>query len=246
MKKATAIIQARLGSTRLPDKTLIKIGDKTLIERVIDRITRSKSIKQMVLATTQLKEDDRLINFIQQKYPKLKIYRGDSTDVVGRFQKTADLFSADPIVRITGDDPFKDPEIIDHLLAIFSQGSYDYVSNTIKHTFPEGLDIEIFSLAALKKANREGRTPKDREHVTYYIWNHPEFFRLKNIVSDKDYSSIRLTVDYAQDLKLAQKIYNYFYPRTDFSYQEIIKLLKIKPELSKLNQHIKKYESLKK
>lgn len=246
MVNPTAIIQARMGSTRHPGKTLVKIGTKTLIERVIDRVLTSKTIKNIILATTVLSEDDKLAEFIKNKYPQVNIYRGDKDDVLQRFIKAARLFHADPIIRITADDPFKDPFIIDNLLDVFLDGKYDYVSNTIKHTYPEGLDIEVFSLNALVRADKEGRDQKDREHVTYYIWNHPEIFKLKNIEADKNYSGVRLTVDYQEDLDLAEKIYNHFAPREDFYFQDIMDLLKAQPELVKINQNIERYESLKK
>lgn len=246
MNKITSIIQARMDSARLPGKTLMNIGSKMLMERVIDRVLKSKMNQQIVLATTDLPIDNELVEFVKHKYSQISIYRGETEDVLKRYLKAAILFNADPIVRITADDPFKDPNIIDQIIKLFSGGKYDYVSNTIKHTYPEGLDVEIFSLEALKKANKKGKNPKDREHVTYFIWNHPELFRLKNLPADKDYSSIRLTVDYAEDIKLSEKIYNYFAPREDFSFHEIIRLLQNRPELLKINQHIERYESLKK
>lgn len=244
MKKITAIIQARMGSTRLPNKSLMKIGNKTLLERVIDRILLSRKLEQYILATTDLPIDNQLVDFVQKRYPQIKIFRGENVNVLARFKKAAEKFQADPIVRITADDPFKDPSIIDQLITLFTQNHIDYVSNTIEHTYPEGLDVEVFSFSTLNRGYREGKSKKDKEHVTFYIWNHPKLFKLKNIMSIKDNSDVRLTVDYMEDMKLAQEIYKHFYPRIDFDYEEIIQLFTQKPELSKINQHIKSYEVL--
>lgn len=244
MKKVTAIIQARMGSTRLPGKSLKKIGSKTLIERVIDRTISTKHISTTILATTFLGEDTPLANFVSAKYSNVNIFRGHPTDVLDRYYQAAIQDKADVIVRITADDPFKDPDVIDQVIKTFLQNNCDYASNTIEHTFPEGIDIEVCSLAALKKAHVEGKDPLDREHVTYYIWNNPAKFKLRNITSPVDYSSYRLTVDYPKDLTLAAKIYNHFEPRINFSYLEIIDFLKNNPELIKINSHIEKYQSI--
>lgn len=242
--KITAIIQARMGSSRLPGKSMMDIFGKTLIERVIDRVSLAKKVEQIVLATTIAIEDENLVNLVSKKYPEIKIFRGSKENVVERFVTSSRKFFADPIIRITADDPFKDPHVIDLHITKYFKESVDYVSNTLKHTFPEGIDTEIFSLAALARAEAEGKSKMDREHVTFYIWNHPDIFRLKNIRASMNYSRFRLTVDYKKDLQMAIEIYKHFSPRIDFSYIEIVNFLQKNPRLFSLNSSITRYESL--
>jgi spore coat polysaccharide biosynthesis protein SpsF (cytidylyltransferase family) len=230
-----AIIQARMGSTRLPGKVLADISGKTLLEHVIQRVSASKLIKQTILATTTNEKDKALIEFARAR--GLKYYAGSENDVLDRFYQAAKKYNVTTIVRITPDDPFKDPEVIDKLITHYleKQGAVDYVSNTIKPTYPEGLDAEVFSFKALEKAWREAKKPSEREHVTPYIWNHPELFKLVNVENDTDLSGLRWTVDTEADLKFAREVYARLYHGQVFLMKEILALLKAEPELSKIN-----------
>lgn len=204
-----AMVQARLGSSRLPGKVMADVCGAPLLARVVERVARSRHRPRIVLATTDLPEDDPIESFARDR--GLGCHRGESRDVLARFWGAARRFGAETIVRVTADDPFKDPgvidAVIDRYLAGGPEGGYDYVSNAVTPSYPEGLDVEIFSAAALARAHAEARTTAEREHVTPYIWQHPERFRIGNVAHDEDLSSLRLTVDTAEDLDFARALY---------------------------------------
>jgi len=233
-----AIVQARAGSTRLPSKVLIDIAGKPLLEHIIDRLRLSRLIDKIIIATTT-KERDRVILEIAQSWG-IESYAGSEEDVLDRFYQAAKIYGAGTIVRITPDDPFKDPEVIDTVIIYYlkHKDNLDYVSNTIKPTYPEGLDVEVFSYKALEKAWKEANSPSEREHVTPYIWNHPEIFRLSNIENDVDLSHLRWTLDTEADLKFTREIYARLYHGQVFLMKDILALLRAEPELSLINQGI--------
>jgi spore coat polysaccharide biosynthesis protein SpsF len=230
-----AIIQARLGSTRLPGKVLADIQGKTLLEHVIQRVSASKLIEDIIIATTINEKDKAIIDFAHTR--GIKCYAGSEDDVLDRFYRAAKKFNVNTIVRITPDDPFKDPEVIDKLIKRYldKKDDIDYVSNTIKPTYPEGLDAEVFSFRALEKAWREAKKPSEREHVTPYIWKHPEFFRLVNVENDKDLSGLRWTLDTEADLQFAREVYARLYHGQVFLMKDILALLEAEPELARIN-----------
>src|ERR1035437_9031560 len=163
------IVQARLGSTRLPEKVLAEIEGYTLIEHVLRRSAAAKRVDKVVVATTNRPEDDRLEKFVRESFG-FEVFRGSTDDVLDRFFRCAAPYSPELIVRITADDPLKDPEIIDRAVKIqLDDPTLDYCSNTIKPTFPEGFDIETFRFSALATAASEARLPSEREHVTPFI-----------------------------------------------------------------------------
>ena len=231
-----AIIQARMGSTRLPGKVLINIQGKPLLEHVINRVRQSRLIDKIIIATTT-KERDRVILEMAQSWG-LESYAGSEEDVLDRFYQAARIYRARTIVRITPDDPFKDPEVIDKVISYYlkSKGNVDYVSNTIKPTYPEGLDVEVFSFEALEKAWREAKKSSEREHVTPYIWNHPEIFRLANVENDDDLSHLRWTLDTEADLQFTREIYSRLYHGQLFLMKGILALLRAEPELMRINE----------
>lgn len=229
-----AIIQARLGSTRLPGKCLLKLMGHTVIEHIIARIQAAKNIDQTVLATTVNEEDRALVEVAQAK--GVSVYRGSVNDVLDRFYQAAKLANADTICRITADDPFKDPMIIDEIINQFATGNYDYVSNTLSPTYPEGLDIEVFSFTTLAKAWKEAKKPSEREHVTPYIWNNPQLFKLHNVEYIENLSQLRWTLDHPRDWVFVQQVYEELYkPDKLFLMSDILKLLQDKPCLIDLN-----------
>lgn len=232
----TAIIQARTGSTRLPNKILIDIAGKPLLEHVIERVRLSRLIDKMIIATTT-KERDQVILEMAQSWG-IESYAGSEEDVLDRFYQAAKIYGAETIVRITPDDPFKDPEVIDTVISYYlkHKDEIDYVSNTIKPTYPEGLDVEVFSFEALEKAWKEAKNPSEREHVTPYIWNHPEIFRLANMENDEDLSHLRWTLDTEADLKFTREIYARLYHGQVFLMKDILALLRAEPELSRINE----------
>ncbi len=233
-----AIIQARMGSTRLPAEVLSDIQGKPLLEHVIDRVGMARLIDSIIIATTVNEKDKAIIRFAKDL--GIPYYVGSENDVLDRFYQMAKKYTAETIVRITPDDPFKDPEVIDKVVSYYlnHKESVDYVSNTIKPTYPEGLDVEVFSFEALEKAWKEAKKPSEREHVTPYIWNHPELFRLANVENDEDLSLYRWTLDNEADLRFTQEVYARLYQGQVFLMKDILALLNAEPELSRINQGI--------
>lgn len=202
--KVVAIIQARMGSTRLPGKMLMEIGGKPVIELVYDRVLSAKRINQVWLATTSNAEDDVLASWALSH--QLATFRGSSDDVLDRYYQAALTAKADIIVRITGDCPLHDSQIIDTVVGEHVRSKNDYTSNVHPATYPDGLDVEVVSFPALKKAWQEAQLASEREHVTPYIWKHPELFKLGNVVSAVDQSRYRLTLDTPEDLEVISHI----------------------------------------
>lgn len=234
--KIIGIVQARLGSSRLPGKVLLDIEGRPLIQHVVERCAASKHIEQIVVATTEEADDDRLARYLDEEL-KVPVFRGSTDDVLSRFIGAARQAGADMIVRITADDPLKDAAVIDEAIeALLADPSLDYCSNTLNPTFPEGLDIEVFRFAALERANREARLASEREHVTPYIWKNPDLFRVKNFEYLENISDWRLTVDKPDDLELMRAIFAALGKGSNlFSYRDVIALLKEKPELRDIN-----------
>jgi len=232
--RVIAIIQARMGSTRLPGKSMAVISGKPLLVHIIERINASKTIDTIIIATTQLSEDDVLEKLAIENH--VACYRGSTDDVLDRFYQAAKKFKADVIVRITADDPFKDPEILDSfVIYLLEHPGLDYVSNTIKPTYPEGLDIEVFRFGALETAWRFAKLPSEHEHVTAFIWKNPDTFRCVNIENDEDLSGYRWTLDYQEDLQFTKEIYKKLNDKGIFHMHDILDLLKKYPHLSKIN-----------
>ena len=204
--KVAAIIQARTNSTRFPGKINQKIGNKTLLEMCIDSAKLAEEIDLVIIATTN-NEDDTWIRDKFHKLNEIVVFEGDENDVLSRFVLAARKYNVDIITRLTSDDPFKPPWLIDKLVRKVKQNNLDYASNTLNPTFPEGLDIEVFSRNALEKANKLSEKPSEREHVTPYIWNHPLEFRCFSEVIENDLSWARLTVDYPSDLDRMREIW---------------------------------------
>jgi spore coat polysaccharide biosynthesis protein SpsF len=231
-----AIIQARMGSTRLPEKTLADLHGKSLLERVIDRAAAIPGVEQVVVATTTLDEDDPIAVCAHRR--GIKVYRGSIDDVLARFAGAARMVGASVIVRITADDPFKDPQVCGLVLAEFLRRApnVDYVSNTVEPTWPEGLDVEVFSRQALDRADREATRQSEREHVTPYIYNHPDRFRNVQVKHTSDLSALRWTLDYVEDLAFARAVYERLDRGTIFGMTEILALLKAEPALQELNR----------
>ena len=246
MKKVIAIIQARMGSTRLPGKVLLDIMGKPLLAHIIDRILESKLVNSnIILATTTNPADHVLVDFANENH--LDCFIGSEEDVLDRFYQAAKQAGADIIVRITADDPFKDPEIMDKIIQIMIDDNFDYVSNTIKPTYPEGLDIEVFSFESLERAWKESKKTSEREHVTPYIWNHPDLFKLYNVKNDVDLSSMRWTLDTDKDLEFTKAVYERLYvPGKTFLMRDILTILNDEPDLQKINTGIERSAGYKK
>ncbi|WP_342434558.1 glycosyltransferase family protein [Paenibacillus sp. FSL H7-0442] len=231
-----AIIQARMGSTRLPGKVSLDLLGVTVLERVVERIKKVKQINKIVVATTDLTADETIVNLAHKA--EVEVYRGSESDVLKRYYEAAVTYNADVIIRITSDCPVIDPVIIDELIKNYIMGSYDYVSNTIERSYPRGLDAEVFSFASLEKAHLEAKSTEQREHVTPYIYQNLDQFSLLSVTYPKDYSNYRWTLDTTEDWELIQQIYTYFKDRDSFDWQDIVELMETRPEIALINSHV--------
>lgn len=244
--KIAAIIQARMGSERLPGKVLVQISGKPMIWHVVNRLRFSKKIDDIILAIPNSKENDKLEKFAKEN--KIKYFRGSEEDVLSRYYQAAKRFKCDLIIRITGDCPLIDPKIIDMVISKHLNSNVDYSTNTfigannLKITFPRGFDAEIFYFKNLEKAYKETKEDYGREHVTPYIKEHPGIFNLQNIEAEGKFRrpELRLAVDTKEDLELIRTIYKYLYkPPKIFYAKEIISLFNKHPELIKINIAVK-------
>jgi spore coat polysaccharide biosynthesis protein SpsF len=239
-KKSTVIIQARTGSNRLPNKVLSKIGTKTMVEQVIQRVKKIKNIEQVILVTT-LKNTDKILLEIAKKNEILS-FAGSANNVLKRYYDCSKKFNCDPIIRITADCPLLDPLIATKMLKLYQEKKYDYVSNVLPPTFPDGLDVEIFSFKALEKCMINAKLNSEKEHVTAYIHNNKKKFKISNFSNKLNLSNYRWTVDHSNDLKFVQNIYELLKPKEIFSMQNILKIISQNPNLVKYNSKIDRNE----
>jgi len=239
MKNISVIIQARMGSTRLPGKVMKTLSGKPALWHVVNRLKYSGKINQIIIATTILPEDNEIEKFCLKE--NILFSRGSSEDVLLRYYEAAKKFNAEIVIRITSDCPVIDPKILDKMINKFiaNQNEIDYLSNSLVRTFPRGLDAEIFSFSVLEKIHFEAKQNYEREHVTPYIYQYPEIFRLKNFANEIDYSFHRWTLDTEEDYKLISEIYNNLYKENSiFYFEDVLKLFEAKPELLEINKHI--------
>jgi spore coat polysaccharide biosynthesis protein SpsF len=239
--KIVAMIQARTGSTRLPGKVLKDIEGETMLARVVQRVRRAKQIQEFLIATTDRPADDAILE--ECKRLAVKVSRGDQDDVLDRYYRAAQLAKADVVVRITSDCPLIDPEVIDKTVAAFLEAKPDYASNALERTYPRGLDTEVMSFTALSRAWQEARKPYERAHVTPYLYEHPDKFKLLSVTGAADFSSHRWTVDTAEDLEFVRTIYARFKANAEFSGREfsgrdVLDLLEREPQLAEINRSV--------
>jgi glutamate-1-semialdehyde aminotransferase/spore coat polysaccharide biosynthesis protein SpsF (cytidylyltransferase family) len=225
-----AIVQARMGSTRLPGKSLADVCGHPMLWHVVSRVRGAKLVGKVVVATSSAMADDAIAAVCDHE--RIPCFRGDEHDVLDRFYQAAKFYGADVLVRITADCPLIDPAVIDKVVARFQEGNCDYVSNAIRYTYPDGLDTEVFSFHALEQAWREARKPADREHVTLYFLNGE--FRIANVESEVPVvpGTYRWTVDCRSDLEFVRKIYAKLSNTGHFGFQDVFKLLKESPDLA--------------
>jgi len=235
--RVVAIVQARLGSERLPGKVLRDIAGEPMLVRVVNRTMRAKTLDEVVVATTIESRDDEIANLCELNG---WIYsRGSEFDVLDRYYESAQAQHANVVVRITSDCPLIDPGIIDITVRKFMEkGSMDYASNILPaRTFPRGLDVEVMTFEALERAWGEDTNSIWREHVTPYIYSNSDLFETVGIKNDKDYSHMRWTVDTLEDLAFVRLVYEHF-EHDHFSWHEVISLLDKKPELMDINKFV--------
>ncbi|HEY3902195.1 MAG TPA: glycosyltransferase family protein [Chthoniobacter sp.] len=236
--RVVAIIQARLGSTRLPGKVLLPLAGEPMLARVMERVRRAKKIHEVAVATTTAASDDDLAAICAER--QWPIYRGSEMDVLDRYVQAAHAFSADAIMRITSDCPVIDPDVLDEVVTEFlaQQPKTDYLANILpQRTFPRGLDAELIRRDVLERCHAEAADSWSREHVTAFIYQHPDRFHLAGLTAPEDYSQHRWTVDTPEDLALIEKIYDHF-GHSDFSWRETLALVDAHPEWMEINHHV--------
>lgn len=232
------ILQARMGSERLPGKVLLPVLKKPLLVWQIERMKRAKNADAIVLATTTLKEDDPIAALA--KPLGIDLYRGSGNNVLLRYAEAAKFSHADLVVRVTGDCPLIDPHVIDLVILEHKKSGADYTSNTRKQTFPRGMDVEVFSSKILQEAAESAHEPYDLEHVTSYIYRHPEKYSLHTVTLDPPQAEYRWTVDTQEDFTLIKNILEEIAPKNpNFTLSDLLQLLQDHPEWNKINAHIK-------
>jgi spore coat polysaccharide biosynthesis protein SpsF len=235
--RVVAIIQARMGSSRLPGKVLADLAGQPVLARVVNRSLMAETLDEVVVATTTRPADDVIVHLCQER--NWPYFRGSEEDVLDRYYRAALAFQAGAVVRITSDCPLIEPEIIDKVVKEFLSyyPEFEDVNNYFERTFPRGLDVETVSFETLERAWREDHNPAWREHVTTYIFRHPEKFSIRCITNEKDYSDMRWTVDTVEDLTFIRKIYDHFRDSA-FTWKDVLRLLEAHPEWLEINRHI--------
>ncbi|MFH1809036.1 MAG: glycosyltransferase family protein [Pseudomonadota bacterium] len=233
-----AIIQARMGSTRLPGKVLMDLAGQPMLARVVSRTLRATRVDKVVVATSKLAADDAIAKLCSDR--GWACFRGDETDVLDRYWRAAQEHRADLVVRITSDCPLIDPELVDQVVnLLLSASETDYASNIVEpRSFPRGLDCEAFRIDALHRAWREGQLPVYREHVTTYLWQHPDKFTVRGLYGDEDHSAERWTVDTPEDLALVRAVYEAD-PQGRWPWREVRRYLTQHPNVRELNRLVR-------
>lgn len=234
--KNLIIIQARMDSSRLPHKVLKEICGKPMLEHVIERVERSRKTENVLVATTKKRKDDAIEDLCKKK--GIICYRGSENDVLDRYYQAASLYRPQNVVRITADCPLADAEVIDKILGIHEAGNYDYTSNTLVETYPDGLDVEVFTWKALEEAWEKADLKSEREHVTPYIKFKGDFKR-HSVERTPSLADKRWTVDTEQDFDKILQIYEALYSQNpDFHMQDVLDFLNVHAEIEKLNEGI--------
>lgn len=229
-----AIVQGRMGSTRLPGKVLMSILEKPMLGYLIERLGQSKTLAGYIMATTVEDADTPIAQFCEDQH--ILHMRGSEDDVLERFYMAALQCKADHIVRITADCPIIDPQVIDKVVQEHQKSGDDYTTNAIDSTYPDGMDVEVFTFKALERAYKEAKLTSEREHVTPYLHTNPDLFQLGYVRGEEDHSHLRLTVDHEEDFTLVKAIIEALYPKNPtFGLPDILDLLTQKPELVKIN-----------
>jgi spore coat polysaccharide biosynthesis protein SpsF len=237
--KFSIIIQARLGSCRFPGKVLKYYKNYSILDILIKRIKKSKLINKIIIATTNKKKDQKIINYCKEN--KILFFRGSENDVLKRYYDAATKYNADIIVRITGDCPLIDPSIVSQVIRTFGHNNFDYVTNSNIRTYPDGMDVAVFSAKNLKKISNTTKNSHDREHVTLYFRRKNNNYSICNIMAPYNlhYPDLGLTLDEIKDFILIKKIFKKFKKNQNtFSCLEVVNFLKKNPELLKINRTV--------
>ena len=236
--RVVVIVQARMGSTRLPGKVLMDLEGRPMLERQVERLQRARTPDAIVIATTTDARDQPIVDLAT--HLDVPVTRGSEDDVLDRYVRAAEAHAADVIVRVTADCPLVDPEVLDGCVDILlAEPTLDYASNTLQRTYPRGLDVEVLPRAILETAAREATDPADREHVTRFVWRQPDRFRLGSITDDGDHSDLRWTVDTPEDLKLVRRIYADVSPSEPLvGYRAALRHAEAFPDIHARNAHV--------
>jgi spore coat polysaccharide biosynthesis protein SpsF len=240
-----AIIQARMGSSRLPGKIMLKACDKTFLEHMIDRISQSKTLDKIVIATSINKDDDVIENFCKEK--NIFCFRGPENDVLSRYKMAADETQADTIVRLTSDTPLLHSTIIDKVVETYIGNNYDYVSNCfpLPRTYPDGMNVEVFSKEILDEIHNNAKKPSEREHVTLFLVFKPDKYKIFRVDYEKDVSKYRFNLDYKLDYELLKTIFEKLYSTNHiFTMEDAIKLLEDNSSIFQINSEIEPYQGM--
>jgi len=234
----TAFVAARMGSERLPGKVIKEFAGIPSLIHIFNILKESQSLDDFAVLTTVLAEDDVIENICKEN--SIKVYRGSVHDVLDRFRMAAEILKPQRIIRVTGDDPLMDPEIIDKVVNEHCNGNFDYTSNIMERTYPRGMDTEVIECEALESSWRNTSDRDDHEHVTLYIRRNPELFRIQNIKKEgKRLDELRLCNDTEEDSKLISEIYNSLYKNCPIKLHEVIEFLDENPELKKINSNVR-------
>jgi spore coat polysaccharide biosynthesis protein SpsF len=233
-----AIVQARMGSTRLPGKALLDIEGTSMLARVIDRTRRARSIDRVIVATTTKPQDDPLAAHAREL--AVEVFRGDEEDVLDRYYQAASHHALDVVVRITSDCPLLDPELVDQVVRplLDRSSAVDYSANTLRRTYPRGLDVEAVPFATLARAWREAQSAHERAHVFPYVYEHPDQFSLAGISDAVDRSDMRWTVDTEEDLLFVREVCRALGAR-DFTWVDVLHLIETRPQLLGINSRVR-------
>lgn len=240
--KVVVSIQVRMGSTRLPGKVLKKICNKPMLLLMLERLSKCELIDEIIIATTYNKSDDPI--FELAKNHGYKVFRGDEHDCLDRHYQAVKKSNAKFICKITSDCPLIDPQIVDSVIRYFleNKNKFDYVSNVHPATYPDGLDVEMFSNYALEKTWKEAKNKEEREHTTTYMWKNPSLFRIGSVIMPNNvnlFTKERWTVDYPEDFEFVKAVYENLYDDGRiFLMDEIIKFLTKREDIKKINQYL--------
>lgn len=235
-----AIIQARCGSTRFPNKVFALIDGKPLLWHVVNRLKYATKIDDIIVATTVSEKDDKIEEWCKEN--NVHCFRGSEENVLNRYYSASEAFPSDYVVRITADDPFKEPKVIDAVITKLIEEGYDHVTNNLPPSFPEGLDCEAFKKSALDRSEKEAETAFEREHVTQYIYHHPEIFKIGNVSNSENLSYLRWTVDKDVDFEMVKAVYAHRNPahKGILLMDEILDILKANPEIERINSEVER------
>ncbi|MBI4550198.1 MAG: glycosyltransferase family protein [Candidatus Omnitrophica bacterium] len=232
------MIAARMSSTRLPGKVLRPILGVPMLERMIERLRRCRQLDEIVIATSTSPGDDAVVDFARER--SFLVERGPENDVLGRYFEVASRRGGEVVVRLTGDCPLIDPEVTDRVIAAhLAEPGAELSSNVFVRTYPRGFDTEVLSFSLLERLHRELKDPLYREHVTNFVYDYPEKFKIVSVTAPADGSDLRLCVDTEEDFKLAVSVYDALYPANPvFGAAEIAALFKARPELRGINSAV--------